>query len=303
MCLMRNFAFAVLLISGIAEASLFNDARDFFNSKGEGMGVASLKLGVGALNASLGSGVMARNATLLFYNPSQLPLISGFNASFSHSSHILGMRYEFFGLVWGDGEEGYGLGANYFSAGDIELRDERQTLYGEYSPFSLVSCFSYARRTGEMWLGGSLKYIYERYYIYSISGYAVDIGFSYSPMDNLIVASCVSNIGPTIAFGVHDAEDIRLPLAFDLAAGYTITKFAFSLSAKKSLDEKLITGFGAQYKVNPYIILRMGNRFGHDSTGPSFGFGLKYLDVLIDYAYLPYGLGLGSSHHITLTLE
>jgi len=85
----------ILLSVGISEANIVEDIRDFFNSKSEGMGIPSLKLGIGAKNLALGGGILSRDATLVFWNPSQIPLVLGLNASFSHSSQFLGTRYEF----------------------------------------------------------------------------------------------------------------------------------------------------------------------------------------------------------------
>jgi hypothetical protein len=299
----RCVVMVALLSVGISEANIIEDAKDFFYSKSEGMGIPSLKLGVGAKNIALGGGILSRDATLLFWNPSLIPLVSGFNASFSHSSQFLGTRYEFAGIVWGNGISGYGVGVNYFTAGDIELRDSRQILYGTYSPFSLVSYLSYGRKSGDIWLGGSFKYIYERCYIYSLRGYALDFGFNYIPVTALDVAFVVSNIGPRVSYGVEGSMPIRLPLTFEFSTGYEIKKFGLSASFRKALDEVITASIGVEYAPNPYITMRMGERIGYDSKGPSFGFGINYASLGLDYTYLPFELALGSSHHITITIK
>ena len=293
----------ILLSVGISEANIVEDIRDFFNSKSEGMGIPSLKLGIGAKNLALGGGILSRDATLVFWNPSQIPLVLGLNASFSHSSQFLGTRYEFAGVVWGDGISGYGVGINYFTAGDVELRDSRQILYGTYSPFSLISYLSYGRKAGDVWLGGSFKYLYERCYIYSLRGYALDVGFNYIPITALDIAFVVSNIGPRVSYGIEGSTPIRLPLTFEFSTGYEIKKFGLSASFRKALDEVFTVSAGIEYAPNPYITLRMGKRVRYDSKGPSFGFGINYSNLTLDYTYLPFELGLGSSHHITITMK
>ncbi len=299
----RWVAIMVLLSVGIGKANIIDDARDFFNSKSAGMGIPSLKLGVGAKNLALGGGILSRDATLLFWNPSLIPLVSGFNASFSHSSQFLGTRYEFAGMVWGDEISGYGIGVKYFTAGDIELRDSRQMLYGTYSPFSLVSYFSYGRKSGDIWLGGSFKYIYERCHVYSLRGYAMDFGFNYIPISTLNVAFAVSNMGPRVSYGIEGSTPIKLPLTFEFSTGYEFKKFGFSASFRKALDEVFTAGVGVEYTPNPYITLRMGERVGYDLMGASFGFGVNYARLALDYAYLPFELDLGSSHHITIAIK
>ena len=297
----RETLVVIIVASNIASAGFLDDARDFFASKSEGMGIPSLKLEVGASNIVMGNGILSNDANLLFYNPSRIPLVSGFDLTFSHSPHILDMHYSSIGMVWGDGLKGYGLGVNYFSAGDIELRNERQKPFGTYSPFSLISYLAYGRKIGDAWLGASFKYIYEKSFIYSLRGYAVDIGFSYVPISSLIIASSISNIGPGVSFDVDGSLPIRLPLTFKICGGYEIGKFGLSGSIRKALDEVLTASIGAEYILHPYITLRMGNRWGYDSRGASFGVGINHSKFSLDYAYLPYGLGLGSTHHITVS--
>lgn len=299
----RWITMIVFLSLGVGRANIIEDARNFFNSKSEGMGIPSLKLGVGAKNLALGGGILSRDATLLFWNPSQIPLVSGVSASFSHSSQFLDTRCEFAGIVWGDGISGYGVGINYFSAGDIELRDSRQMLYGTYSPFNLVSYLSYGRKSGDIWLGGTFKYIYERCYIYSLKSFALDFGFNYIPITGLGIAFVVSNIGPKVNYGIEGSVPIRLPLTFEFSTGYEIKKFGLSVSLRKALDEVFTASGGVEYALNPYITLRMGKRIGYDSKGASFGLGINYARFILDYAYLPFELDLGRSHHVTITMK
>ncbi|MCK4329824.1 PorV/PorQ family protein [candidate division WOR-3 bacterium] len=300
---LRLLAVIVILFCGVSQAGIINDIKEFFESKSDGVGLPLLKLEVGARNLALGGGILSRDATLLFWNPSQIPLVSGLSATFSHTSQVIGTRYEFAGVVWGDGKHGFGVGSIYFSAGDIELRDSRQALYGDYSPFSLVSYLSYARKMGEVWLGGTYKYIYERCYVYSLKGYAVDLGFNYVPINNLYVSFVATNIGPRPSYNIDGSTPIRLPLTFNFSSGYEIKKFGFSTSFRKALDEVLTSSFGVEYSLNSYITLRMGKRFGFDSKDASFGFGINYSNYTFDYTYLPFEYDLGNSHHITITLK
>lgn len=303
---MRILSITVALLftlCSVGWANLIDDIGDFFSSKSEDVGLPVLKLGVGAKGLALGGGVLARDATLLFWNPSQIPLVSGLSAAFSHTSHFLDTRYEFAGVVWGNGGYGFGIGAEYFSSGEIELRDERQILYGTYTPFTLISYLSYAKKMEEILFGGSFKYIYEKSHVYSLRGVALDLGFNYAPINNLLLTFVASNIGPRVHYGIDNSNSIRLPLTFTLDVGYEIEKFGLCASFRKALDEVLTSSFGVEYTLNPYLTLRAGERFGYDSKSASFGIGINYENFALDYAYLPFELDLGSSHHITLVID
>jgi hypothetical protein len=53
---------------------------------------------------------------------------------------------------------------------------------------------------------------------------------------------------------------------------------------------------GVEYSYRRLVALRAGYKAGYDSQGATFGLGVNYRDVAIDYAFLPVDNDLGNTH-------
>jgi hypothetical protein len=58
---------------------------------------------------------------------------------------------------------------------------------------------------------------------------------------------------------------------------------------------------GGEYAYHDWLALRAGAKFGYDEQDVSFGLGIVRGKISFDYALLPVGANLGSSHLFSLS--
>ena len=61
-------------------------------------------------------------------------------------------------------------------------------------------------------------------------------------------------------------------------------------------------GAGLEYSWSDLAFIRAGSRLGHDTAGISFGGGLKIRGIMVDYAYVNYGI-LTETHQFGISLD
>ena len=99
----------------------------------------------------------------------------------------------------------------------------------------------------------------------------------------------------------HPAEgDVRL--AYDLLLlSDSDTSTDADLGASKSLNAR--NHVGVEYDYQGLAALRAGYKAGYDSQGLGVGAGLRWHQVMFDYAFLAVSNDLGSVHRLGLTLD
>lgn len=291
----------ILLIANLGFADWRDRIDSFFNKKESGVGLAWLKLGVGARALALGNAYIsvASDPTALFWNPAGLSRGEGLHVNFMHNQQFMGIRHEFVGLATKNNRNAYGAAVTGVSTGGIELRNEQQDSLGEYGTRYFMVTTSYARTISKDFaMGISLKGIFERIYIYTLATWLVDFGLSYNPRPNLWFAAVFVNLGPKPEF---ETEDIKPPSAWKVGASYEFTKFLFSLDIEKYLDAVLRGSVGVEYLFTPYLFLRGGYKVRYETEFVSLGFGIKWKGLAMDYAWRPYTQNLGAAHIFTVT--
>ncbi len=276
--------------------------EDFSKAKESGVGSAWLKLNPGARGVALGDAYLsiAKGPEAIFWNPAGIGTGTGWKANFTHWQHFQGLRYEILGLSTTRGRNAYGIGLAGVFAGKFEHRNEKQNLLGEYNAYDFLGSFSYTRNLDKgLYFGGTIKWIYEQIYVYRLSNVALDFGVNYNIYPNLWIGGTLVNLGSSSAF---EEENIKLPRCWKVGANYEKDNILISLDINKYIDAVLEAGIGTEYKINPIFCVRTGYRM--DCTGEyslSCGFGVKFKEIELDYAFKPYSLGLGNAHILTLT--
>jgi len=284
----------------------YTKVKDFCNRKENGVGLAWLKVSPGARGAVIGDGYLSvvRGPTSMWWNPAGLARSDGLQASFTHTQHFLGIRNEFVGLSNKRTNNAYGVAMSGAFINGIELRDERQDSLGEFSAYDFSIIGSYARsfseggRTSNFAIGGSVKGVYEQIYIYKLSSWLLDFGMTYTPHTGVWLAATINNLGPKLKF---ESKEFKTPFAWKVGISYEGTQFLTSIGVNKYKDTILRGGIGLEYKIGPYLFLRAGYKIRYDTETMSLGFGVRWKGFSIDYAFKPYGLGLGATHIFTIT--
>ena len=274
-------------------------------------GLSFLKVGLGARAAALGGAYVAAadDATGPLWNPAGLTAVDGPELVFVHSQWFQDVRSEFVGGAVKNGENGFGFGFLMSTVGEIEQRaPETGKLIGTFSAYDIALSGAYARKVrDEVSLGLTLKVLYEKMYVYSSSGIALDLGVRIAPgIDDLSVGAVLQNIGRMGAM-----RDEETPLPFTAKAGVAYCVGAESLKGtllltadiSKASDYWTTVHTGLEYRLDRRLALRGGCSFGQDERSFSAGIGLAFNIYRLDYAYAPFDLDLGDTHRVGFSIS
>ena len=183
--------------------------------------------------------------------------------------------------------------------------------------------------TDRLRISGSIKYIREEIYTTSMQSFVFDLGSNFNTgIYGIILGMSVSNFGPDVQFQgeglqveVESSEDISgyqqkitkkfsVPLVFRLGIQKDIIgedevgedRLTVSIDAINPIDYTVYAGLGVEYSWRDMAFIRGGTHLFHDTAGLSFGAGVKWQIISLDYAYLNYGI-LEETHQFGISLE
>ncbi len=140
---------------------------------------------------------------------------------------------------------------------------------------------------------------------------AVDVGACYDFRSSGIrFAAALQNISREFHY---ESDDFPMPFAVSFGATIEPLQFFYdgeqgsalllSFQSRHPRDFKERLNIGAEYKVMPSIVVRVGEMINYDERGFTAGVGLAYdlsgVNTRFDYAYQAYGL-FGAVHYISL---
>jgi hypothetical protein len=132
----------------------------------------------------------------------------------------------------------------------------------------------------------------------SHSALAVEIGLLAEPLKNFRIGMHVYNLS-----GAKLAEyaDEKIPTIFRLGASYNFSdKLLWTVEEEKDIDRKASFKSGLEYRIAEPLYLRGG--ISSNPTLVSFGFGLKFNGLMIDFASTYHDV-LGFSPAISLSYQ
>ena len=319
------------------------------NSTGTNVGTtaaAFLEIGVGPrAQAMVGAfTAITQDATSMYWNSAGIGKIKGLETTFSHIDWILDTNFDYFGIATSINET-FSVGANItiFSVGEQPVRTvELVNGTGEfYTAQDLAIGVSFALNlTDRFTFGINSKFINQRIWNSSTSGFAIDVGGLYlTQFKGLQLGFNISNFGTDMQISGRDLLNVvdpdvindgvdnipvnyetgtfTLPLLFRFGIAYEIilnsisSEITFAVDLLKPNNDKESINVGMEYLILNTIALRAGYRglFLDGTTGgASFGLGLilspsrSKFEVIVDYAYVDLGL-LNSVHNFGLNLR
>ncbi len=305
---------------------------------------AFLEIGIGARAEAMGGAYVATagRPEMIYWNPAGLAFMDGFATSFTHSEWLASTAFDFFSLATPlpffnsvfsaaistlgvpeqavrtvDAPEGTG---EFYNARDIAVTASISS--------RLISSFS---------VGVSGKYISQRIWSESASGFALDVGVFYqTPLPGLHMGASISNFGPDMRMSGKNLNDIIDPDRFNRGIenipvlyktdGFPMPQiFRFGLAYDRPLpgNGNLVTAvdlmhptgstesmnLGMEYGFNELVFFRIGyqNLFERDAiNGLTLGGGLQYIlqdrsRFAVDYAYSDWGI-LQKTHRFSLAI-
>jgi hypothetical protein len=289
--------------------SLLFAAGSFAWSQGSSVSSSQLKLPLSARSAALGEGTVTDPGQLSSWalNPANLYSSAPMALMITHSQWIQGIQTEGMGAripLFG-GAFGVGVWSN--SVPGIEIRDVPGPAIGTFSARFSVFQAGYADDvTNDFTLGASVKYIYEKLYVNEATGYGFDIGMLYrTPLSGLNAGFAVTNLG-----SLRQLQDERsdLPTFVRPGVSYYFQEQDFEFMAAgawsanvHSPESHLQLSLESTY--HQQISLSFGYQTGYETRALSAGIGIRINPIQLDYAFVPFSLGLGDSHLFSLGFQ
>ncbi len=262
----------------------------------------------------------------VFWNPAGLTRVSGTDVASSYVDWLLDISHLSIAAAYHINNMGtFGLQAILTDMGEIEetrvdhlYRDEEKGIYNPgltgntVKPGAMVFGISFARMlTDRFSFGLTVKYAREDLVVKSASSVVFDGGVLFNTGYNSLVLSAVlRHFGPQIKF--HN-KSYPLPQTFTLglSAYLMAPEASFFLNSE---ENKLLLSYdlsqprdysqqhhlGMEYVFRDILFLRGGYKINFDEEGFTYGFGIAYASIRIDYSYSDFGEFLNAVHRFSV---
>lgn len=320
-----------ILFSALLLGATDTTVAQTFN-KGGRTAMQFLKIGVGARQVATGEACIAgvQDINAVFWNPAAIGGIQNAEASFSYASWFADLSYlsGAVGFHW----EGVGTFAVSYATLDYgDLEESLVALSGgssdtrtgnTFSGGDLLVGLSYSRAfTPNLFIGGTVKLIQEKLFIYDEKLVAFDVGTFYDThFKGIRIAMSAQNFGGSVKWlDVSDREEgYDIPLIFRIGTsanlispGNGFVDFGEAHRLRINLDAIHTNDYigrfhlGGEYEFSEFLSLRGGYRFNYDEGNLALGLGLNQsiggLHLRFDYAYVSFQY-LDSPHRFTVSM-
>jgi hypothetical protein len=281
------------------------------SGKGGNTGLAFLKLGAGARATGVGEAytAIANDATAVFWNPAGLAGLQHSQLAFTHTEWVQDISNEFFAFVFPAFRGVFGLNVNVNTVGGIERRvNPSEEPLGTVEANDVAFGFSYGRSLSpSLKVGLTAKYVYEKIFIESAAGFALDFGAQFQPFAApLKFGVSMQNFG---SMGRLRAQSIELPRTVRAGLSYFVELKSLgggvllAADGVKVFENDLRGNFGVELQLKELLAFRFGYQTGLDDRQIAGGFGLHIKRYYLDYGYAPFGSNLGDTHRFSFSLD
>jgi len=297
---MKRLSIVVVVILFLANRHLYSQIEN---------GLAALQIGVGARAAAMGEAfnAVADDAASAFWNPAGQVWLPKRQAHFTHTEWFQDVQQNAVSVVFPHNKIAFGIHALLNSVSGIEQR-----IYPTEEPLSTFSAHDFIlgltvakKFADKLAIGCNLRYLNEKIYIESASGFTIDAGLQIrAPVKGLTAGMSLQHFGAT---GKLKTEKIRLPktarlgVTFQLPSSWVKMNWLFAADYVHIFDQGDACNFGTELRPWPLLALRLGYQAGYDTHDISAGFGVKLGSFLLDYAYVPFRQDLGTSHRFSFS--
>lgn len=263
---------------------------------------------------------VSNDPATLFYNPAALATITQPRGSVGFFKHLLDVNAGYAVYAQEVPDIGhFAAGVLYTNYGSFDQTDEVGNNVGSFGASDLAVMLGYGNMTveGNLYLGGSVKFIHSSLAGYSSTGLAADAGILYRiPESHVSLGASIRNVGGQLSTyaGVRETLPIDvtvgasvvpkgLPLLLNInfhklneSPGEFIDRFrAFTVGGEFTLSRVLQLRFG--YNNEQRKDLKTGTAAG--LAGFSGGLGISVSTYVVDYALSSLGK-IGNLHRISV---
>ena len=278
------------------------------NQNGGKTGLSFLKIAIDARAVGMGEAYTAvsSDASATYWNPAGLLNATGSNVIFHHNEWIEDIRGEFAAISFIGKSSAWAFHIRSFNLGEIQVREIPTTEpLGKTSAHYLSAGISYSRRLRtRLDVGITVKYLFEKIYVESASGYALDVGLLYRPnISHLRFAATVQNLGKMNRLKNEPSnlpELIRLGMFYEIPWSFEKFQTHIAFDLVKQQSENLKVHLGAEAILFKQLALRGGSMFGYETHDFSFGIGILRSSIRFDYAITPFSQNLGVAHRFSV---
>jgi len=262
----------------------------------------------------------------VFWNPAALTGVDNIDVASSYVDWLLDISHLSIAAAYSIDNVGtIGLQAVLTDIGEIEetrvdhlFRLEDQGIYNPgltgntVQPGSMVFGLSFARRlTDKFSFGLTVKYAREDLVVKSTSSVMFDGGVLFNTgFNSLTLSAVLRHFGPKIQYY---NKSYPLPQTFTLGlSGYLLApessflmdsesnKLLLSYDLSQPRDYSQQHHVGMEYAFRDILFLRAGYKLNFDEEGLTYGFGLAYTGIRIDYSYSDFGEYLNAVHRFSI---
>ncbi|MCI0329987.1 MAG: PorV/PorQ family protein [candidate division Zixibacteria bacterium] len=264
-------------------------------------GTSSLFL-LGAGTRAMGMGgsfvSVADDASAVFWNPAGLARLSFGELGFSHVTLPEGSEYDFAGLAYPTVKAGsFALGFLRVGTDGIFSRDERAVDMGSVSFSETQILLAYGHSLFKfIHVGGSFKLYGQSLAGFSANAAGADVGVLVEPHEGLFFGVNAQDVVSS-DLKLKDSKE-SIPRNFKAGASYllplrqSLVGIRAAVDAEKSEDAPVAWHAGAEMSYRGSFFIRGG----YDREDLTFGVGLAYNRLGLDYAFKPQPEGLAASH-------
>jgi hypothetical protein len=278
-------------------------------AQGGKAGLSFLKLGVGGRSLAMAEAAVSTSTdpSAAHYNPAGLRLAMNPQLMIMHKEWIQGSQTEFLGGSIPFESFSVGFQVNATSIPEIEIRQRPGPAEGTFAARNAAVGISGAYSIDEsISIGATLKYLYEKILVDEAGGVGLDIGGLYRSPWNVAFGASVANMG---SMGTLRSESSKLPTTLRIGASsdvqrtdgiqLTLAGNIVSIIPEKSTHVLV----GGEFGYDEFLFLRMGYASGYESRNITGGIGVRYGNVSVDYAHVPFRLDFGTTHTFSLAIE
>jgi hypothetical protein len=296
-------------IKGLLLLCLLSPVASFAAGSPGDAGALFLRIGMGARAAGMGEAyiAVAEDASSAYWNPAAMAAVLGTNAMLMHNEYIQSVRLEQITLTHETDYGTIGLGFSGLYMDELERYEDipsSQPL-GTYPVYDVAVSVGFSRYIfPDVAVGAAVKPVYEKIDDQSAKGIAFDIGiYHVSRIPGVKLAAVVSNLGAPIKYVEQDfalPRVIKVGGSFerDIPAARGGILLAVDILFPNDGDVK--EHIGLEYNYSKKLFLRSGFKAGYESYGSTFGLGVAYRNLSLDYGVMLMSNDLGDSHRVSL---